>query len=88
MFGLEKAANKKQADKDKDLYDFEVRVRNLAERRKLTTHIKNQSQRLKEALRKGENQEEYDQLGLLLLAYLALDKLVEKIASDFSRTKK
>lgn len=88
MFGLEKAASKKQADKDKDLYDFEVRVRNLAERRKLTTHIKNQIQQLKTALRKGENQEEYDQLGLLLSSYIALDKLVEKIVSDLSRTKK
>lgn len=88
MFGLEKAASKKQADKDKDLYDFEVRVRNLAERRKLTTHIKNQTQQLKTALRKGENQEEYDQLGLLLSSYIALDKLVEKIVSDLSRTKK
>jgi len=88
MFGLEKATEKDRAEEDKELYELEVRIREVVERRKLHNHLKQQIQTLKAALRKGGEQEDYDNLGLLLSAYTSIEKLTERVQRSFERAKK
>lgn len=90
MFGLEKTTHQKknQEQLDAELYDLELRVRNPTERQKLKKNLQLQIRSLKETLRKGENQEEYDDLGLLLSAYSGMEKMIGKVQKALERKRR
>lgn len=77
MFGLEKASEKA----DEERFDLEKEIRDPETYRKLKDRVEQRIQTLKTTLRSGESQEEYDQFGVLLHAYAALQKLMARVAA-------
>lgn len=86
MFGLEKIKQKNKQQEDAELYDLELRIRDPGQRRKLKDALLSQIRELKSSLRKGENQEQYDDLGLLLSAYSGIEKMMGKVQRSLERT--
>jgi Family of unknown function (DUF5398) len=76
MFGLEK-----KEKVEAETFDLEKEIRDAATYKKLKERVENRIQTLKAALRSGESKEEFDQFGVLLHAYAAVQKLMARVAA-------
>ncbi|MCX6988122.1 MAG: DUF5398 family protein [Chlamydiae bacterium] len=75
MFGLEKKENGLfEFDLEKDLKTEPLK------KQKLVKHIEEKIQEIKTLIRQGSSAKEFDQFGVLLHAYAALLKVINKIA--------
>ena len=73
MFGLEK-----RKETDEEAFDLEKELANPEEAKKIKARIAERIQKLKGLLRSGGEAEEFDQYGILLHGYAALQKLITK----------
>ena len=69
MFGMEKQKSKA---KEPFLFDLEKELKEAAKRKEFASRIESRIAKIKESLRKGNNKEEFDHLGVLLNGYHAL----------------
>jgi hypothetical protein len=79
MFGLEKGPDKG----NKNIFEFDLEKdlkTNPASKKKLTKEIEEKVLELKNILRKGmDSDEEFEQHGMLLRGYAALQKVINRI---------
>lgn len=75
MFGLE---DKKNKDESNAQFDLEMELKSSRKRRETVVRIEERIAQLKAALRSGQEQNEYDDVGILLQGYAALLKVVER----------
>lgn len=74
MYGLEKEPNKKfDFDLEKDL------KKNPQRSKEVVDGAEKHVQELKKLLREGHNEKEFEQLGVLLHGYVALQKVIRKV---------
>jgi hypothetical protein len=74
MFGLENKPGEKFA------FDLEKEIKTNPHRGKeILEKVENRIQELKKHLREGANEKDFDQLGLLLHGYAALQKVLRKV---------
>jgi hypothetical protein len=84
MFGLEGQKKKKQVEEF--FFDLEKEIKgNPAKYKELKEKIENRIQRIKEVLRTGETQDEFDRFGLLLHGYTSLLKVLSRLTSTPSK---
>lgn len=76
MFGLE--SQKKKKPIEEFVFDLEKMLVNPEEHKKLREKIESRIQEVKKYLRSGENQEEFDRLGMLLHGYTSLLKVMSR----------
>jgi hypothetical protein len=77
MFGLE---DKKKKQSDEFVFDLEKELKDAKKHKELKQKMEARIQRIKEALRSGEDQEEFDRFGLLLHGYTSLLKIMSRFA--------
>ncbi|MBX9744257.1 MAG: EscE/YscE/SsaE family type III secretion system needle protein co-chaperone [Chlamydiales bacterium] len=74
MFGLEKKPSEKFA------FDLEKEIKNKPERKKeILAKVSAHIHEIKQLLREGANEKDFERLGFLLNAYLSLQKVLTKI---------
>ncbi len=79
MFGLEKK------DKKPFLFDLEEEIINDPNKKKHYLDIaKKRSEEIKNIMRKGDSSDDFDQMGVLLQGYTALNKVLSKVAKQKS----
>lgn len=76
MFGLEDQKKKKKTEEF--VFDLEKDLKDPKKHKALKEHIEEKIQRVKETLRSGENQEEFDHFGILLHGYTSLLKVMSR----------
>lgn len=76
MFGLEE----KKPDEPKAQFDLEKEIQDPKMGKELKERVEKRISALKQTLRSGENQEEFDEYGVLLHAFAALQKLMNRVA--------
>jgi len=77
MFGMKK--DQKPGPK-KFMFDLELQIKdNPAEEKKMLEKAASRMQEVKNALREGVNEKDFDNLGILLHGYTALQKILKKI---------
>ncbi len=82
MFGLEK--DKKQ--KEKFAFDLEEDLSKHPEKMKaLLAKAQARMDELKKLLREGQSSEDFDQYGILLHGYAALQRVLKKVAREKSK---
>jgi len=75
MYGLEKNPAKKfDFDLEKEIKDKPTRLKEILEK------AEQRIQAIKQQLREGAGEKEFDQLGILLHGYSALQKVIKKVA--------
>ena len=75
MYGLEKNPAKKfDFDLEKEIKDKPTRLKEILEK------AEQRIQAIKQQLREGSGEKEFDQLGILLHGYSALQKVIKKVA--------
>lgn len=79
MFGLEDQKKKKGAEEF--IFDLEKELKNPQKQRETKDRIEQRVQRIKEVLRSGEDQQEFDLFGVLLHGYNALLKVISRVGS-------
>jgi hypothetical protein len=72
MFGLEDHKKKKI---EEFVFELEKELKNSKKRQEIQTRVEKRIQDIKEALRSGKNQEDFDKLGVILHGYAALLKV-------------
>jgi len=77
MFGLEDKDSNKKKEAD-FVFDLEREMADPKKNRELKDDIQKKIQKLKNALRSGENKEEFDKHGMLLHGYTALVKVISR----------
>lgn len=82
MFGLEDQKKKKQPEEF--IFELEKELKNPQKNKEIKTKVEERVQKIKTALRSGENKEDFDRYGLLLHGYNALLKVI----SRFNKLKK
>lgn len=83
MFGLE--GQKKKGSSEEFVFDLEEELKDPQRDRQLKEEIEKRINQLKTILRSGEEKEDYDRFGLLLLGYTALLTVVTRV--NFKRKK-
>jgi DNA-binding transcriptional regulator GbsR (MarR family) len=78
MFGLS-GGGKKGKKEEEFLFDLEIEMKDPKKEKELRTQIEDKIQQLKTALRGGESKENFEKLGTLLLAYVSVLKVIDKI---------
>lgn len=75
MFGL-------QGDKKDDefVFDLEIEVKDPSKGRKLKSTASDRIREVKDILRSGENQEQFNKFGILLHGYTSLQKVVARVS--------
>lgn len=74
MFGFEKSSREKFA------FDLEKEMKETPGRRKeILDEVKGRIQEIKKTLREGTNNKEFNELGILLQSYGALEKVLQKV---------
>jgi len=74
MFGLEKKPGEKFA------FDLEKEIKAKPSRGKeILDNVEKRIQEMKKHLREGANEKDFDQLGILLHGYAALQKVLRKV---------
>jgi hypothetical protein len=74
MYGLEKKPGEKFA------FDLEKKIKDKPTHAKeLIAHAESKMAHIKKQLREGSNEKEFDQLGILLHGYAALQKVLKKV---------
>ncbi|MGE3953708.1 MAG: DUF5398 family protein [Parachlamydiales bacterium] len=76
MFGLEK-----RKEMGEEAFALEKELSDSEKRAKMRKKIEERIQKLKNLLRSGGQQEEFDQYGILLHGYAALQKLIQREAA-------
>ncbi len=76
MFGLE--SQKKKKPVEEFVFELEAELKNSKKNKELRQKVEERIQKIKEALRSGENQEEFDRFGLLLHGYTSLLKVISR----------
>lgn len=79
MFGLEDQKKKKKGEEF--VFELEQELKNPQKHKELKTKVEARIQKIKEILRSGESQEEFDQFGLLLHGYTSLLKVMSRFAA-------
>ncbi|HSX26971.1 MAG TPA: DUF5398 family protein [Chlamydiales bacterium] len=75
MYGLEKEPDKRFA------FDLENEIKQKPHRGKeILDKVEKRIHELKKLLREGQNEKEFDRLGILLHGYAALQKVIRKVA--------
>jgi hypothetical protein len=82
MFGLEDQKKKKQGEEF--VFDLETDLKNPAKQKDIKQKVEARIQRIKEILRGGEEQDEFDRFGLLLHGYTSLLKVISRFNSTKS----
>lgn len=77
MFGLE--GQKKKKGSEEFVFDLEEELKDPKRDRQLKEEIEKRIHQLKTILRSGEEKEDYDRFGLLLLGYTALLTVVTRV---------
>ncbi len=75
MFGLE---NKKKYPKEEFLFELEKELQGPTKYRELLERIEKRIQHIKESLRSGEGQENFQRFGVLLHGYTSLLKVISR----------
>jgi hypothetical protein len=83
MFGLE--SQKKKKPVEEFVFELEKELKDPQKYRELRQKVDARIQKIKEALRSGEDQEEFDRFGLLLHGYHALLKVMTRIVKQKSK---
>jgi hypothetical protein len=78
MFGLE--SQKKKKPVEEFIFELEKELKDPQKYKDLRKRVEERIQKIKEALRTGEEQEEFDRFGLLLHGYNALLKVMTRVA--------
>ncbi|MBS4164097.1 Uncharacterized protein PRO82_001413 [Candidatus Protochlamydia amoebophila] len=76
MFGLEDQKKKKTSEEF--VFELEKDLKNSKKNKEIRQQVEERIQKIKEALRSGENQEEFDRFGLLLHGYTSLLKVISR----------
>ncbi|WP_042280597.1 DUF5398 domain-containing protein [Candidatus Protochlamydia sp. R18] len=76
MFGLEDQKKKKTSEEF--VFELEKDLKNPKKNKEIRQQVEERIQKIKEALRSGENQEEFDRFGLLLHGYTSLLKVISR----------
>lgn len=76
MFGLE--SQKKEKKDEAFVFELEKELKDPVKRKSIRQKVENRLQKIKEALRSGDNQEEFERLALLLNGYQSLLKVIER----------
>ena len=79
MFGLEDQKKKKPTEEF--FFDLEKELKDPKKYTELRQRVEGRIQKIKEALRTGEDQEEFDRFGLLLHGYNSLLKVMSRLTS-------
>ncbi len=75
MFGLEKE------DRERFAFDLEKEIKEKPNRGKeILDKAEKRIHEIKKLLREGQNEKDFDRLGILLHGYTALQKVVRKVA--------
>lgn len=77
MFGLEDQKKKREKE---FVFDLEKELKSLKSHKELKQRIEGRIQKIKEALRSGESQEEFDNFGVLLHGYTSLLKVFARFS--------
>jgi len=83
MFGLE--GQKKKKPTEEFVFELEKEVKNPVKLKQLLERVERRLQKIKEVMRTGDDQGEFDRLGILLHGYNSLLKVMSRCAS---KTKK
>jgi hypothetical protein len=76
MFGLE--GQKKKKPIEEFVFELEKELKNPKKHQEIKARIENRIQKVKDHLRSGEEQEEFDRFGLLLHGYTSLLKVLSR----------
>ncbi len=74
MYGLEKKKEKFAFDLEKEIKEKPTRGKEILKK------VEDRIQEIKKLLREGQNEKEFDNLGVLLHGYAALQKVIRKVA--------
>lgn len=80
MFGLEDQGKKKK--KEEFIFDIEKEMKTPKKFQEFKQHLEDKIQKIKEKLRSGQNQSEFDFLGTILHGYLALFKVISRVTTQ------
>lgn len=75
MFGLEKKKNKPFE------FDLEKELKSSKKKKEVLSICEDRTSQLKEALREGKASENFDQCGIIMQGYAALEKVVKKASA-------
>ena len=75
MFGLEKKKNKPFE------FDLEKELKSNKKKKEVLSICEERTKQLKEALREGQASENFDQCGIIMQGYAALEKVVKKASA-------
>lgn len=76
MFGLE--GQKKKKASDEFVFELEKELKDPVKFKEIREKIERRLQTIKENLRSGEDQEEFDRFGLLLHGYHSIIKIISR----------
>jgi DNA-binding transcriptional regulator GbsR (MarR family) len=79
MFGLE--SQKKKKPNEEFVFELEKELRDPAKHREIRQRVEERLQKIKEILRSGDDQEEFDRFGVLLHGYNSLLKVMSRFTS-------
>ncbi|MBA3720902.1 MAG: DUF5398 domain-containing protein [Parachlamydiaceae bacterium] len=79
MFGLEDQKKKKQPEEF--VFDLEKELKNPQKNREIKQKVEAKIQKIKDQLRSGENQSDFDRFGTLLHGYNALMKVISRFGT-------
>ncbi|MCB1135749.1 MAG: DUF5398 family protein [Chlamydiia bacterium] len=80
MFGLEDSPGGKKKKQEDFIFDLEAEMRDMKNFREMKLELEAKIQKIKTALRSGENKETFDTLGVLLHGYSSLLKVLSRAA--------
>ncbi len=83
MFGLE--GQKKKKPVEEFVFELEKELKDPQKLKELRQKVDARVQKIKEALRSGDSQEEFDRFGLLLQGYNALQKVMSRATTTKSK---
>jgi hypothetical protein len=76
MFGLEDQKKKKMSEEF--VFELEKDLKNPQKNKEIRQKVEERIQKIKETLRSGESQDEFDRFGLLLHGYTSLLKVISR----------
>ncbi len=79
MFGLER--QKKKKPNEEFIFELEKELADPAKHKEIKTRVEQRLQKIKEILRSGDDQVEFDRFGLLLHGYNSLLKVMARSTS-------
>ena len=77
MFGLE---NQKKKKVEEFVFDLEKSLKTQKRQKEIRLRVQEQMQRIKEALRSGEDKDKFDKFGVLLHGYASLLKVMSRVS--------